>query len=71
LKAKYEEAGIDAEILQYDPLEAFPYYFDNTNETYRSYFRHLVPMLQFDFDGFVTALFKRQARRRCEPSSGE
>ncbi|MBI3556980.1 MAG: M28 family peptidase [Deltaproteobacteria bacterium] len=51
LKAKYDELGIQAGIADYDPMDAFPYYFQNTDKTYRSYFVHMMPMLRLDFDG--------------------
>ncbi|MBI3543430.1 MAG: M28 family peptidase [Deltaproteobacteria bacterium] len=51
LKTRYDALGIPAEVLQYDPLDAYPYYFQNTDKTYRSYFIHMTPMLQADFDG--------------------
>ncbi len=51
LKAKYDELGIQAGIADYDPLDAFPFYFQNTDKTYRSYFVHMMPMLRSDFDG--------------------
>lgn len=51
LKAKYEALGVDAQVLQYNPLDAYPYYLQNTDKTYRSYFVHMMPMLKADFDG--------------------
>lgn len=51
LKAKYEEAGITAQILDYNPMDAFPYYVQNTNETYRAYFRPMMGQFKIEFDG--------------------
>ena len=62
--------------MQYDPTEAFPYYFQMTDKTYRSYFKHMLPMLQSDFnglcDGILTpdqtqVVLKRLARVGLDP----
>jgi hypothetical protein len=52
LKSKYEEAGIDAAIADYDPMQALPYYAETTDQTYRSYFKHLLPVLEVEFNSF-------------------
>lgn len=51
LKANYGEIGLNAEVVEYDPLDAFPYYFQDTDSTYRNYFNRMIPMLKSDFDG--------------------
>ena len=51
LKTKYDELGIQAGIADYDPMDAFPFYFQSIDRTYRSYFVHMLPMLRSDFDG--------------------
>lgn len=78
LRAGYEASGIHTEVLEYDPLDAFPYYFQNTAKTYRSYFVHMLPMLRLDFDGFCAAtlptdrrdvVLKRLKRVALEPEA--
>jgi hypothetical protein len=66
LQHKYRETGIEAEIANYDPMEAFPYYRQNTDETYRSYFRHLTPRLQTEFDGFCSGTLSPEKREEVE-----
>lgn len=56
LKSQYDAAGITAEVMQYDPSAAFPYYFQMTDKTYRAYFKHMLPMLQSDFDGLCEGI---------------
>lgn len=51
LKAKYAANGIDATILEYDPLDAYPYYFHDIDETYRSYFQRMIPAFRDEFNG--------------------
>ena len=52
LVKKYRDQGIEAAILEYNPQDAFPYYYQNTDDTYRSYFRHLLPQLTAEFNGY-------------------
>jgi hypothetical protein len=66
LVQKYRDFGISASILEYNPLDAFPYYRQNTDETYRSYFKHLTPTLQQEFDGYCANTLTPEKRTVVE-----
>lgn len=60
LKAKYEAAGLEAEIAEYNPLDAFPYYAQSTERTYRQYFQRMIPTLQLEFDAFCAGTLPKE-----------
>lgn len=62
LKAKYDELGIPADVLEYNPLDAYPYYYRDIDDTYRSYFQKLIPMLRDEFNGLCDGALDEKKR---------
>lgn len=51
LRLQYAQYGIQTNVLTYNPMDVFPYYKQDIEKTYRTYFQHMIPMFTSDFNG--------------------